>query len=270
MTEESELSEEKILPFVTPLYEDEALGIVLKSPRLLVHRSEIAPREEQYALQLARDLFGRRVHAVHRLDRGTSGVLVFAFDAATASAMGRAWEAGAVRKRYAAVVRGWLEAPCRVLHALKPVRDPYLKVQKTQSQAAETLLDPWASGTVPVPQGDFPTTRVALLGAEPLTGRRHQIRRHLKHVAHPIVGDATYGKGAVNRSVAAWWRTDRLMLHCARMAFSHPVTGEWLDVVAPPDEEWARMLRAMHWEVAYNAAVAAPWPDRAVKVREVF
>ena len=96
------------VPTVSALYEDESIGVVMKSPRLLVHRSEVAPREERFALQLARDLFGRRVYAAHRLDRGTSGVLVFAFDPQTAAAMEKAWAAGAVRKRYALLVRGWL------------------------------------------------------------------------------------------------------------------------------------------------------------------
>ncbi len=248
-------------PSVAPLYEDESLGIVMKPPRLLVHRSEVSPREESYALQQARDLFGRRVYAVHRLDRGTSGVLVFAFDSATAAAMGEAWAAGAVRKRYALLSRGWIEAPLRITHPLTPVKDAYLRVQKTEAQAAETRVAPWGTADIPVAFGSFPSIRVTLAGAEPLTGRRHQIRRHLKHAAHPILGDATYGKGPLNRTVAAWWETDRLMLHCARMAFPHPVTGETVDVAAAPEAEMAKALAALGLEAAYNAAASAPWTD---------
>ncbi len=252
---------EDFAPSVAPLYVDDSLGIVMKSPRLLVHRSEVSPREEAYALQMARDLFGRRVYAVHRLDRGTSGVLVFAFDSATAAAMGEAWAAGAVRKRYALIARGWIEAPLRIAHPLTPVKDAYLRVQKTEAQDAQTLLAPWGKSVIPVEFGDFPTIRVTLAGAEPVTGRRHQIRRHLKFIAHPILGDATYGKGPLNRTAAAWWGTDRLMLHCARMAFPHPVTGAGVDVTAPPDAEMARALSALGLEAAYNAAAAAPWSE---------
>ena len=252
---------EKTGPTVTSLYEDEALGVVMKSPRLLVHRSEIAPREERYALQLARDLFGRRVYAVHRLDRGTSGVLVFAFDPATAAAMGEAWAAGAVRKRYALLVRGWIESPETIDHPLKPVEDAYLRVQKTEPQPAVTRIEPWGKGVIPVPFGGFESIRVTLVGAEPFTGRRHQIRRHMKHIAHPIFGDATYGKGPLNRTAAAWWGTDRLMLHCARMAFPHPVTGKLVDIFAEPDAEMAQALAALGLTDAYNAAAMAPWTD---------
>ena len=254
-------------PTVTRLYEDEVLGIVAKSPRLLVHRSEVSPGEQRYALQLARDLFGRRVYAVHRLDRGTSGVLVFAFDAETAAAMGAAWAATAVRKRYALLCRGWIEAPVRVNHALRPVRDAYLRVQKTEAQEAVTVLTPWARSTIPVAFDGFDAVRVTLAGAEPLTGRRHQIRRHLKHIAHPIFGDATYGKGALNRLASAWWNTDRLMLHCARMAFAHPASGATVDITAAPDPEFARALEVLGIMSVYNAAASAPWEPFAVSRR---
>ena len=248
-------------PSVVPLYEDESLGIVMKSPRLLVHRSEVSPHEENYALQMARDLFGRRVYAVHRLDRGTSGVLVFAFDSATAAVMGEAWTTGDVRKRYALLARGWIEKPLRIAHPLKPVKDAYLRVQKTEAQPAQTLLVPWAAGVIPTDFGGFPSIRVTLAGAEPVTGRRHQIRRHMKCISHPILGDATYGKGPLNRTAAEWWQTNRLMLHCARMAFPHPVTGALVDVSAPLDAEFSRAIAALGMEAAYNAASSAPWAD---------
>ena len=118
-------------PRVVPLYTDEVLGIVMKPAGLLVHRSEVAPDAEDFALQQARDLFGRRVYAAHRLDRGTSGVLIFSFDPETAATVARQFETGVVRKRYAVLVRGWINEPCRIDYALKPVRDPYLRTQKS-------------------------------------------------------------------------------------------------------------------------------------------
>ncbi len=256
-------------PSVAPLYEDDSLGIVMKSPRLLVHRSEVSPREEAYALQMARDLFGRRVYAVHRLDRGTSGVLVFAFDSATAAVMGEAWAAGAVRKRYALLARGWIETALLIAHPLTPVKDAYLRVQKTEAQTAETRISSWGQSEIPVEFGGFPSIRVTLAGAEPVTGRRHQIRRHLKYISHPIFGDATYGKGPLNRTAAAWWGTDRLMLHCARMAFPHPVTGAMVDVTAAPDAEMARALSALGLDAAYNAAATAPWTDMSGPIETI-
>ena len=254
------------VPTVSSLYEDESIGVVMKSPRLLVHRSEVAPREERFALQLARDLFDRRVYAAHRLDRGTSGVLVFAFDPQTAAVMERAWAAGAVRKRYALLVRGWLDGATVIDHPLKPVEDAYLRVQKTEPQTAVTTVTAWGRRVIPVPFGGFDSIRVSLAACEPLTGRRHQIRRHMKHAAHPIFGDATYGKGPLNRTAAAWWGTDRLMLHCARMAFPHPVSGVTVDVTAAPDAEFARALAALDLTDAYNTGVCAPWEPRPLAI----
>ena len=250
-------------PRVVPLYTDEVLGIVMKPAGLLVHRSEVAPDAEAFALQQARDLFGRRVYAAHRLDRGTSGVLIFSFDPETAATVARQFETGVVRKRYAVLVRGWINEPCRIDYALKPVRDPYLRTQKTEAQPAVTDIEPWARTEVPVAFGDFASVRVTLLGAEPETGRRHQIRRHLKHIAHPVIGDSTYGKGALNRTLAAYWGEQRMFLHCARLALTHPVTGERLDITAPADTKMNRILQSLGLESYYNARVAAPWTDAA-------
>lgn len=116
---------------------------------------------------------------------------------------------------------------------------------------------------MPVAFGDFASVRVTLLGAEPETGRRHQIRRHLKHIAHPVIGDSTYGKGALNRTLAAYWGEQRMFLHCARLALTHPVTGELLDITAPADTKMNRILQSLGLESYYNARVAAPWTDAA-------
>ena len=94
----------------------------------------------------------------------------------------------------------------------------------------------------------FATTRVALLEAAPLQGRRHQIRRHLKHIAHPILGDATHGKGPLNRTVAAYLGVQRLWLHAQRLTLTHPVSGATLTLDAPPSPA---------------LAVGAAWPASA-------
>ena len=200
-----------------------------------MHRTEIANGDTVFAVQCVREQLGRRVWPVHRLDRGTSGVLVFACDADTASRLGRIMMAGEVKKRYAAVVRGWLEESVDCRHPLSLPEDPYLKKRRgpSEPQDARTVFIERARGEAPVPSGRFETTRLGLVEAELFTGRRHQIRRHLKWLAHPVIGDATYGKGPLNRAVAQWFGADRLMLHCARMTLPHPVTGEEIDIRAP-------------------------------------
>jgi tRNA pseudouridine65 synthase len=220
------------------LHIDEHLVAIDKPPGLLVHRTQLAAHEGEAALQLLRDQLGRPVWPVHRLDRGTSGVLLFALSASAASLLGAMFEQGQCSKRYLALVRGWPRQDEGLIdHPL--ARDPELaSVGQTMldAQTRWRVLDrvEWPIAT----DARFPTTRVALLEAEPLQGRRHQIRRHLKHIAHPILGDATHGKGPLNRAVATHLGTQRLWLHARSLALIHPVSGAPLQLQAPPDGQW--------------------------------
>lgn len=223
---------------LTLLYQDEHLVAIDKPPGLLVHRTQLAAGEDEAALQLLRDQLDRTVWPVHRLDRGTSGVLLFALSAEVASRLGAMFEQGRMDKRYVALVRGWPAGDEGLVdHPL--ARDPELP------SAGQTMLEAqtrwqvlqrleWPIATDP----RFTTTRVALLEAQPLQGRRHQIRRHLKHIAHPILGDATHGKGPLNRAVAAHLGVQRLWLHGASLALAHPVSGAPLLLQAPLDARW--------------------------------
>ncbi|MFT7721842.1 MAG: pseudouridine synthase [Roseateles sp.] len=223
---------------LTPIYRDEHLVVIDKPAGLLVHRTQLAAHESEAALQLLRDQLGRPVWPAHRLDRGTSGLLLFALSAEMAALLGAMFEQGSMQKRYLALVRGWPREDAGLIdHPL--ARDPELP------SAGQPLLDAqtrwrvlerreWPLATDP----RFATTRVALLEAEPLQGRRHQIRRHLKHLAHPILGDATHGKGPLNRAVAAHLGVQRLWLHAQRLAFRHPLLGTALALEAAPGAEW--------------------------------
>lgn len=225
---------------LTLLYRDEHLVAIDKPAGLLVHRTQLAAHEGEAALQRLRDQLGRPVWPVHRLDRGTSGVLLFALSADMAAQLGAMFEQGQMDKRYLALVRGWPGADAGLVdHPL--ARDPELPSAgqplleaQTRWRVLERLEWPLASDP------RFATTRAALLEAEPLQGRRHQIRRHLKHIAHPILGDATHGKGPLNRSVAAHLGSSRLWLHAQQLAFAHPTSGAALRLQAAPGPEWIR------------------------------
>lgn len=223
---------------LTVLHLDEHLVAIDKPPGLLVHRTQLAAGEDEAALQLLRDQLGRPVWPVHRLDRGTSGVLLFALSADVASLLGAMFEQGRMDKRYLALVRGWpSEDDGLVDHPL--ARDPELPSAGQPMLEAQTRWRVLRRIDWPlVTDARFPTTRVALLEAEPLQGRRHQIRRHLKHIAHPILGDATHGKGPLNRAVAAYLGTQRLWLHARSLALVHPISGAPLQLQAPPDTHW--------------------------------
>jgi len=223
------------------LHADEQLVAIAKPAGLLVHRSALDAREEVFALQLLRDQLGRHVWPVHRLDKGTSGVLLFALDADSASLAAQAFEQGLVHKRYRALVRGWPGADAgSITHAL--AKDPELPSQGQVLLEARTdwtclrRLE-WPLQTDP----RHASSRFALLEASPQSGRRHQIRRHFKHIAHPIIGDATHGKGPLNRAVAAHLGLQRLWLHALTLELPHPMTGRPLRIEAPLGPEWGRL-----------------------------
>ena len=226
------------------LHRDDHLIAIDKPPGLLVHRTGLDAGETRFAVQLLRDQIGRTVWPVHRLDKGTSGVLLFALDAATASQLGRAFESGeGMRKTYHAIVRGWPADEGLIDHPLRRLPDD-MRSEREEVQDAQTRFATLERCELPIPQGGFPTTRCALVELQPLTGRRHQLRRHMKHIAHPIIGDATHGKGPLNRAVAGYLGMRRLWLHASSLALNHPVSGEALSLEAPRDPDWSRWFRA--------------------------
>jgi len=220
------------------LYLDDYLAIVHKPAGWLVHRTPLDKGETRFVLQALRDQLGRPVWPMHRLDKGTSGVLAFALDVQTARTLGLRFESGeGLRKTYRAMVRGWPEDAGLIDHALKRMPDD-MRSQRQEVQAAQTQYRTLRRGEFPLAQADFATIRWAEVELQPLTGRRHQLRRHMKHIAHPIIGDATHGKGLLNRSVAEHIGLQRLWLHAWRLELRHPVDDAVLQIEAPLPPEW--------------------------------
>jgi tRNA pseudouridine65 synthase len=217
------------------LHLDDSLVAIDKPAGLLVHPSGLDPHARQTALQLLRDQLGERLWPLHRLDKATSGVLLFARNADAAREYGGAFEQGRIRKRYLALVRGWPPEQGEIAQAL--ARDPELPSEGQQRLAAVTRYTRLKTFEWPFSvEGRHPTSRYALMAVEPLTGRRHQIRRHFKHIAHPLVGDTTHGKSTHNRAVAAWLGVQRLWLHCEWMEV--PRGDAMLRIEAPAGAEW--------------------------------
>ena len=227
-------------PAIDILYLDAHLVAIDKPAGLLVHRTGLDAGETRFALQLVRDRLGRAVWPVHRLDKGTSGVLLFALDPATAGVLGRRFEHGeGLEKTYLAMVRGWPQADGLVDHPLARMADD-ARAARLDVQEARTRFRTLAHFALPLPGQRFATTRCARVALHPLTGRRHQLRRHMKHIAHPMLGDATHGKGPLNRAVAALIGVQRLWLHACALTLAHPVTGAPVRIEAAPGPEWAR------------------------------
>lgn len=229
------------------LYRDDFLIAIDKPAGLLVHRSDIDRHETRFAVQLLRDQIGRRVWPVHRLDRGTSGVLLFAVDPEITRRLAEQFESNAVDKTYLAVVRGWPPESGCIDHPLAVQADEYAGLSGKEAQAAVTHFRRLATVELPFAVERYPTSRYALVALHPETGRRHQLRRHMKHIAHPIIGDATHGKGVHNRFFQRQFDCHRLLLACVELRFKHPVSGEVLTLEARPDGQFGEVLERLGW-----------------------
>jgi tRNA pseudouridine65 synthase len=234
----------EVLPI---LYRDAVVVVVDKPPGLLVHRSPIDRHETRFAVQMLRDQLGRHVYPVHRLDKGTSGALAFALDPDTARALAEQFAGKEVRKTYVAIVRGWPPASGVIDHPLDAVQDAYAPAAGSGPKPCRTRFRTLGTVELPVRVDRYPTSRYALVELEPETGRRHQLRRHLAHLSHPIIGDSTYGKGRHNRLFAERYGVRRLLLACVRLEFAHPASGATVRVEAGPGPEFAALSRQLPW-----------------------
>lgn len=218
------------------LYQDDSLIIVDKPSGLLTHKSMIASTDSTSLMERLRDQVGEWVYPVHRLDRATSGVVIFARSSSTAHQVNRSFILRQVTKKYMAITRGYAPKEVEVDHALKKRRDRITdhKVCKDKPpQPAQTSFSCVATVELPVPVGRYLTARYSLVEARPHTGRRHQIRRHLKHISHPIVGDTYHGKGEHNRLFRERFNSHRLLLAATEISLPHPLRDEVLCVQAP-------------------------------------
>ncbi len=226
---------------ITVLYVDEHLAVVDKPAGLAVHDSRLARGETEFLVDRLRARFGRRVHPAHRLDRATSGCLLVAFDGATAAALGRQLMSRTVDKHYLAVCRGWPAEEFTIDHPLDG--GPGRKERKS----ALTRFARLATIELDMPSEGFPTSRYALLRVMPETGRFRQIRRHLKHASHHLIGDTSHGDGRHNRNFRMLG-IHRMLLHAWRLQFDHPHDGRALTITAPPDAELGKALRLFGME----------------------
>ncbi len=228
------------------LYKDESLVVINKPSGLLVHRSVIDKYETRFAVQLLRNQLGQKVYPVHRLDKPTSGVLLFALNPEAAHLISRQWPS--VEKRYFALTRGKV-SDCEINHPVK-TED---KAGHEKVQTATTIITCLNTFCLPVvfgkQAGRYTETSFSLIEAQPKTGRKHQIRKHLKHISHPIVGDTRYGRGEINRYFRKHYHVNRLMLHCHTLRFCHPLKKKTVNVYAPLDATWLRLLSHVEWRL---------------------
>lgn len=221
------------------VYQDEHLIAINKPHGLLVHRSSMASDAKVFALQMLRDQIGRHVSPVHRLDRKTGGILLFAFEKDVEIAMHQQFQNAEVEKRYLAVLRGYAPDQMDI--------DYPLAKDNGVIQEAFTAFVTLKRAELQVPFGKHPTSRYSLVEACPATGRMHQLRKHFAHIFYPIIGDRKHGCNKQNRFFKEQWEMTTMLLHASSLRFKHPVTGAEVHIQAAVQDEFNRVMELMNW-----------------------
>lgn len=222
------------------LFEDENLIAINKPHGLLVHRSPIARNAETFAIQELRDQIEQRVYPVHRLDRKTSGVLLFTKQPDLVAPMQAQFSEKTVKKTYWAILRGYTEDKGFIDYAL--VND------KGKVQEAQTAYTTLAKTEIDVPLGKFNTSRYSWVEAKPATGRMHQLRKHFAHILHPIIGDRPHGCNKQNKLFLEKWNMGTMLLHARVLEINHPIKNEPLQITADTSDEFKRAFQFLGFE----------------------
>ncbi len=223
------------------LYKDDHFIVVNKPQNIPVHRSPMVMNHDQFLIELVQKQIGKQLYPVHRLDSKTSGVLIIALEPRIARLFQEQFKAREVNKSYRAIVRGHINQPITIDYDLV---DPKGKVQE-----AVTEIYPLSLSEIPLPFGKHPTSRYSLIEAKPLTGRYHQIRKHLKHIFHPIIGDRPHGCNKQNRLFKAKWNMNDMLLHAHKVNCNHPIEASPLEFIGEHPLIFSTMLRELRLDL---------------------
>ena len=242
---------EETPPEIEILFEDDDIVAIHKPAGLLVHRSYLARRERFFAMQLTRDKVGCHVFPVHRLDRPTSGVLLFAKSSEMANALCEQFADKTIEKHYLAIVRGNMHEAATLDYPLKveldDLGDKDVAADKP-AQDAMTSYQPLLNTEIPFSSGRYASSRYALVKLTPHTGRKHQLRRHMAHLRHPILGDTTHGDGKQNKFFREHFSVNRLWLIAKQLTFNHPRTGERMVIETELEHQWFDLFKGLGWD----------------------
>ncbi|MBC7885541.1 MAG: pseudouridylate synthase [Saprospiraceae bacterium] len=225
------------------LFEDDHLIAVNKPNGIFVHRTSLDPEATVFVVQEVRNIVGKHVYPVHRLDRKTSGVIVLAKSKEVQSELNSSFRDREIEKSYLAIVRGYTDEKGHIDY---PLTNDSGKIQE-----ALTDFETLQHMEIDLNSGTFPTSRYSLIRIFPLTGRRHQIRRHLAHILHPIIGDRPHGCNKQNRFFLAQYQMNHMLLHAEIIKFVHPISRESIEIQAPLFGEFERMMD----ELGFSAIV---------------
>lgn len=228
------------------LYQDNDMIAINKPSGWLVHRSWLDKAETVFVMQTLRDQIGQHVFPVHRLDRPTSGVLLFALSSDTARLLSNQFATKQIEKCYYAIVRGYLNHQAVIDYPLTQELDKIADKFANQNKPAQEAVTDYCgiSGIeVPIKVGKFDTARYSMVKLKPKTGRKHQLRRHMKHIFHPIIGDSKYGDLHQNRAFTEYFGIKRLMLHATQLNITHPITHKSLVINANLPNDWQQIVK---------------------------
>ncbi|MCV6608538.1 MAG: tRNA pseudouridine(65) synthase TruC [Campylobacterales bacterium] len=232
------------------LFNDQSIIAINKPARMLVHRTKM-DKDKVFAMQTLRDQIGQHVFPIHRLDKPTSGVLLFAKNSEVAAKLSELFVSKDIKKEYLAIVRGYLNGEELIDYPLRRILDKFgdkdrRKVDE-EPQEAKTQYKGLNTIEIPIANGKYQTSRYSFVKLTPLTGRKHQLRRHMKHVSHPIIGDRKHGKAEHNNLFRDTFETSRLLLHAYSLSFTHPITQKEISIKAPLDQSFQNILKRFNW-----------------------
>lgn len=228
-------TEESALIDIEIIYEDDHLVAINKPHGLLVHKSRIAADAKEFALQLVRDYCGHYVYPVHRLDRKTSGVLLFAKSPEIASLVQKQFTERTISKQYLALVRGFTPDQGEIDYSIG---------ENENKKNAITAYHTLKRYEIEYASHYHPTSRYSLLEIHPLTGRFHQIRKHMAHIRHPIIGDRPHGCNKQNRFWKNTFGVEIMLLHASKLTL-HDLSGNLIEVEAPKSEIFDSVLQKL-------------------------
>lgn len=229
------------------LYQDEHCVAIHKPSGLLVHKSDIDKYDSNNAMQLLRDQINQWVYPVHRLDKPTSGVLLFTLSSDAARLLEQQFSNREIKKEYIAIVRGYMNEDGIINHPLKPIanfKQDRKQVAQKAPQSATTSYRCLGHLEFPIHVDKYPSSRYSLVKLFPETGRKHQLRRHLKHIHHPIIGDPKYGKSKHNAFFSSELGCNRLLLASTALTFTHPHLQTTITIRAELNGHFARIADA--------------------------
>ncbi|UYW00461.1 pseudouridylate synthase [Flavobacterium agricola] len=223
------------------LYQDEYLVAINKPHDLLVHQSPIARDASEFAIQLLRDQIQQKVYPVHRLDRKTSGVLLFALDKETNKNLTQQFTDKTITKTYWAILRGFAPQEMRIDYAL--FNDAGIE------QDAVTQFKTLQTAEIQLPFGKHQTSRYSLVEAKPETGRMHQLRKHFAHIMHPILGDRPHGCNKQNKLWLETHNMNTMLLHAKTLQFQHPKLNTLITIEANLSDEFNRVAKILDFNL---------------------